>query len=324
MKRLLLACFAWFAAGAAADEPPLPLSTASGADLRGTYRAALCGRPDMPAPECARTLRKFGGEAPAPRPPAADPSRLRLLFVPGFLASCFAVNSFGDVVESARKLGFAADVLAVGGRDTIGVNARLLAEQIDRLPSDGRRLVLIGHSKGVPDLLEMLATRPDIATRVLGLLSVAGASQGSPLANELHGLYGITLGIVPFSNCARSEGDAVVDLSPEARRQWWARFGPQLRTSLYALVALPDLDRLSPVLVLPYAGLSRISRDNDGLLLVYDQVMPNAKLLGVVNADHLSVAIPYPGNGWVFVFSAVPFPRPQVILAAVDVMAARE
>ena len=40
--------------------------------------------------------------------------------------------------------------------------------------------------------------------------------------------------------------------------------------------------------------------------------MPQRSSLGIVNADHLSVAIPYPGLFCVFVFSPVPFPRPQV------------
>ena len=42
----------------------------------------------------------------------------------------------------------------------------------------------------------------------------------------------------------------------------------------------------------------------------------------VVNADHLSVAIPFPGGlPWTFTMTATPFPRPQVVLAAIDVIA---
>jgi len=324
VKRWLVAGLALAAASACAEDLALPDGLAYDRDLRGTFRAALCGRGDMPADACARALRKYGGEVRAPRPPAADPSRYRLLFAPGFLASCFpGVHTFGDVVEAARKQGYAADVLAVGGRNSIAANAQLIAQQIDRLPADNRRLVLVGHSKGALDLLTMLAARPDVAARTAGVLTIAGALQGTPLADALYSAYGVTLGAFPFSSCARGEGDPVADLSPQARREWWTEVGSKLRTPVYSLVTLPDLERLSPTLVASFAGLSRLSADNDGVLLVRDQVAPGVQLLGVVNADHLSAAIPYPGNTYVFVASAMSFPRPQVVLAAVDVIASQ-
>ena len=95
------------------------------------------------------------------------------------------------------------------------------------------------------------------------------------------------------------------------------------RASLERARAAAD-ELAGPSLVLTFAGLSSYTSDNDGMLRVQDQVAPPGQLLGVVNADHLSVGIPYPGNAYVFAFSAMPFPRPQVVLAAVDVIAGRE
>jgi hypothetical protein len=324
MKRWLVVALALAATSVCADDLALPDGLAYDRDLRGTYRAALCGRADMPANACARALRKYGGEVQAPRPPAADPARYRLLFAPGFLAACFpGVHTFGDVVEAARKQGYAAQVLATGGRNNVAANARLIAEQIDRLPPDNRRLILVGHSKGAIDLLTVLAARPDIAARTVGVLTVAGALLGTPLADALYGAYGVTLGAFPFSSCARGEGDAVADLSPRTRRDWWNQVGSTLRTPVYSLVTLPDLERLSPTLVASFAGLSRLSANNDGVLLVRDQVAPGVQLLGIVNVDHLGAAIPYPGDAFVFVTNAMSFPRPQVVLAAVDVIASQ-
>src|SRR5262249_31705765 len=176
MRRLVAAASLLVAAcagiGTVPDAPPAP-------DLRGVYRAALCSRPDMSADECASTLRAVDDAPPAPAPPSADPSRYRLLFVPGFMASCFrGIHSFGDVIVAARKQGYAADALAVGGRNGVDANAKMIAEQIERLPDDGRRIILIGHSKGADDALQMLVTRPDLAPKVVALLSVAGALNG--------------------------------------------------------------------------------------------------------------------------------------------------
>src|SRR5690349_12768136 len=168
-----------------------------GSDLSGAYSAALCAR--LSDDQCASSLRGLDGVAAAPAPPPADGSRYRLLFVPGFMASCFrGIHSFADVVVAARSQGYAADVLAVGGRNGVPANAKLIAEQIERLPEDGRRIILVGHSKGADDALQMLVDRPDLATRVVAVLSVAGALNGSPHADELRGLYMATLATYPF------------------------------------------------------------------------------------------------------------------------------
>ena len=298
----------------------LPAGVATDRDVRGAYRAALCAR-DGDA--CARILRAYDGETPSVRPPAAAASRYRLLFVPGFLASCFpGIHSFTDVVEAARAAGFAADVLAVGGRNDVASNALLIADQVERMTmNDTRRLILVGHSKGADEILQMLVARPDLAARVDALLTVAGALQGSPLADDLHALYGISAGVMPFEGCDRGQGDPIADLQPAVRTAWWKAHGGSLRTPIYSIVTLPDLSRLSLSLLAPYAWLSSYSPDNDGMLRVQDQVVPSSRLLGIVNADHLSVAIPHPGILYLLVFSPVMFPRPQVYLAAIDVIA---
>ncbi len=93
---------------------------------------------------------------------------------------------------------------------------------------------------------------------------------------------------------------------------------------VYALVSVPAPDRLSAMLLLPRALLAAHSRYNDGMLLAADQVAPGARLLGVIDADHVSAAIPYPpGLPWVLWFTTTPFPRGDVVLAAIDVVAAQ-
>lgn len=319
---LLAACAV--APPAGTGDAPLPAALAEAVDLRGPYRAALCGREDMGAAACAVTLHRFAGERAAARPPPADTSRFRLLFVPGFLASCFpAADSFADVVAAARAQGFAAHVLAAEGRNGVDANARLLAAQVEALPDDGRRIVLVGHSKGGVDALALIVARPDLARRVAAVLAVGGALQGSPLADRLRGAYSATFAVFPFPACGWGEGDPVADLTPERRRAWWARHGGTLAAPVYALVSVPDAERLSPALLAPHAYLATHSPWNDGMLLAQDQIATPGRLLGIVNADHLAVAIPFPGGlPWTFTMTAVPFPRPQVVLAAIDVIAA--
>jgi len=292
-------------------------------DLRGPYRAALCARPGMAA-KCNDTLHRFAGESEGVRPRAADPTAYRLVFVPGFLATCFpGIASFADVVDEARREGFDARVLEIGGRSSIAANAQLIADQVERLPDDGRRIILIGHSKGAVDALELIAQRPDLAQRVAALVSVAGAFNGSPLADRLRPLYDLVVGTNPFLGCAAAQGDALDDMRPATRRQWWERHRGKLRTPIYSLVAVPDRDRVSPLLALLHEQLGLSSPWNDGQLIALDQIPPGGNLLGFVNADHLTVAVPRPPTlPWSAVWAAVDYPRSDVILAAIDVAAA--
>lgn len=300
--------------------PPLPPALAAARDLRGPFRAAFCAREAA----CEDTLYRFGGEREAPRPPVADASRFRLLFVPGFLASCFPdIHSFGDVMVAARDEGFAVDFLDVEGRSGVAANARTLAQRIAALPADGRRYIIVGHSKGAVDALQMLVDEPAIAQRTVALIAVAGALQGSPLADRLDGLYGVTFGAFPFSACSKGEGTPVLDLQREARAAWWAVHGSALTVPVYSLVSVPEMTRLAPTLYTPFLALSRITRYNDGMLLASGQVAPAGALLGVMDADHLSIGIPRPtALPHVLWFSPVPFPRTAAILSAIDVVAA--
>jgi hypothetical protein len=304
---------------------PLPAEMAPAIDLRGAYRAALCARPGLTGSACAQTLYRFAGEVPAAAPPAAVAARYRLLFVPGFLASCFtSLHTFADVVAAAREAGFAVDELRAGGRDSIAANARGLAEQIARLPPDGRRLVVIAHSKGAADILEMLVAQPGLAARIDAIVGVTGAFGGSPLADSLAFAYRVTFGAYPFEACAEGEGDPMADLEPVRRRAWWAAHGQAIRVPVYSLVTVPTPDRISAMLLLPQALLGGHSRYNDGMLLAADQLAPGGRLLGVVNADHVSAAIPYPPElPWVLWFTTAQFPRADVVLAAIDVVAAQ-
>ncbi len=328
---------------AAAAVPALPDGLHAAPDLRGAFRQAYCARLAAGGADCTATLRRYAGEGEAPRPAPAEAARYRLVFVPGFLARCFpGVHTFDDMMQAARAEGFAVSLVEVGSRSGIAANARQIAAAIDALPDDGRTLVLVGHSKGPVDILEMLAQRPDIARRTRAVLSIAGALLGSPLADDLRGVYAATLKSFPFGRCERGDGDPMADLAPAARRAWWdahavvptaaeiarpgaradARAGPAV--PVYALSGLPELATLSPLLLATHARLAQLRGANDGMVALRDQLPDGVALLGVVDADHFRIAIPFPGFAYLFLVNAEPFPRAAMLLAALDVIDAHE
>jgi hypothetical protein len=169
----------------------------------------------------------------------------------------------------------------------------------------------------------MLVDHKEIARRTTAVVAVAGALMGSPLADRLDGLYTVTFGAFPFSSCTKGDGAPVQDLMRDTRERWWAAHAGSVTVPVYSLVSVPQVARLAPTLYPFFTTLMHYSRYNDGMLLASGQVAPGGALLGVVDADHLSIAIPrpdtFPQALWV---SPVPFPRTAAILAAIDVVAA--
>ena len=65
---------------------------------------------------------------------------------------------------------------------------------------------MIVYSKGLPDVLELLLRYPKIFQHIAPIISIAGASNGSPYADEIYEFYRIGL---PGCRCrVMAEGQA--------------------------------------------------------------------------------------------------------------------
>jgi len=113
---------------------------------------------------------------------------LRILIVPGLLGECIADTAFPfeTAMEHLRPLGYQIEPLMVSGRSSSDYNAKQIAKAVENLVLKKKDyLILIGHSKGAVDILHFLVNYPELAHRVDAVVSVAGAINGSPLANRV-------------------------------------------------------------------------------------------------------------------------------------------
>lgn len=269
-------------------------------DLRADYRAAACARL-ADAEACERVLLREAGEAPAvpASPPSEDwPQRFRIGLAPGLFAQCLApvARAFGDVEPGLRSRGFDVTYLDVPGRGTAAANASVIAGRLQAAGDEVRPWILVSYSKGLTDVLEYLVRFPEDATRVAAVVSVAGAANGSPLADAYQSAYRDWLAAAPLPGCSRSDGTEILDLRRDVRRDWWARHGADIRVPVFSLVTTPRPDRVSFGLQSAHAKLGEIDPRNDGKVLWYDQLVPGAYLLGFLNADHWAVATPLDEN----------------------------
>jgi hypothetical protein len=310
--------------------PPVVLATVDDTgvrDLRASYRAALCRRLPATGPACEDVLLRLPGEGPPGAHPATDglPGRYRIAFVPGFFAECFHrfVRPFGDVRRALEAEGFVVDYVRVSGRAPSAANARQLAEHFATLADDPRPIIVVAHSKGLLDTLELAVRYPEAAARVAAIVSVAGAVNGSPLADHFQGIYRDWLATFPFSDCAPGSGEEISDLRRDVRLEWWQRNRGAVVVPVFALVAAPRSDRISRAARLTYGQLARFDPLNDGQVIWYDQLIPGGFLLGYANADHWAIAIPVsediPSASFMF---RDDFPRAAMVRAALEVVAA--
>lgn len=296
-------------------------------DLRGTFRAAACARLPAGSPSCEEVLLRLASEPPPePLPPADDLARrYRIAFVPGLFSECFEdlARPFADVQADLEARGFTVHYFAVAGRGSVAQNADRLAGYFADLAADERPLIVFAYSKGLVDLLEFMVRYPVAAERIAAVVSVAGASNGSPLADRMHAIYRSLGAKFPLPGCPRGTGEEVADLRPDTRIAWWQKHGESLVVPIFTLVAAPQPDRVSPATRATYNELAKIDPRNDGKLLWQDQIPPRSHLLGYVNADHWSIAVPVlkeaPTASFLFRDNA---PRTALAEAAIEVAAA--
>jgi hypothetical protein len=265
------------------------------ADLRAEFRAAVCPRLAATDPPCDAVVLQLAGEGvPALPPPLADLARrYRIGFVPGFLAECFdrVMRPFADVDRQLTALGYDVTYFPVAGRGTAAQAGDRIAALLRDLPPDPRPFILFGYSKGLIDALAFVAGHPEAAREVAAVVGIAGAANGSPLADVFLGAYRQWIAGLPLPGCAAGTGDELEDLRRDVRMAWWREHHADIRVPVFSLVAAPRAEQISPGLKPLYRRLAAVEPRNDGRLIWYDQIVPGSRLLGFVNADHWGIAM---------------------------------
>lgn len=290
-----------------ADTPPLALVPAIQAgvvDKRARFREIYCavlearrGLPDYRS--CEEALTRVGEEpAGMGRPVDLGPSKRHLIaaIVPGVGFDCVEkwLMSPGSSAEHVRQYGYDQVLIKVAALSGTANNARQIRDAVLAMPAEPgpARLVLIGYSKGAPDILDALVTYPEIRNRVAAVVSAAGAIGGSPIANGAQQSQADLMRHFPGANCEPGDGGAVESLRPATRREWLATHPLPMDVHYYSLVTFPQPERISSVLKSSYRKLAQIDTRNDGQVIFYDQVIPGSNLMGYVNADHWALALP--------------------------------
>ena len=316
--RRVLACFSLLMLGACSSQPQVPFSytleplsfepgnTYNVTDGRARFREIFCAAnedhgeslPDYTP--CDDALVRFDDELPPTGAPVdLGPTSTQMVakMVPGLAYSCIKawLHHDNSAPNHVATLGYETGFIQVEGIASSETNADLIAEYVLSLGPeyDERPLVLVGYSKGLPDIFAFLAQYPELTHRVAAVVSYAGAVWGSPLADEADEKQLRWLTLIPGAECEKKDSKALETLSPANRTAWFAEHTLPQHIRYYSIIAFPDPDNISNGLQYSHKklGALRDSR-NDSQLVFYDQVIPGSTVLGFFNADHWAMSVP--------------------------------
>lgn len=286
------------------DVPALQLSVLGqppARDGRVRFREIYCGvlaaEPSSSPKSCDEALVRLSDEPPArsaPLPlPGFDPS-MHILFVGGAFGECFrdVATPFPADFAKLSGLGYRIRLVSVDGRSSSAHNAGQIADAVrHEQMGPGEKLVLMGYSKGTPDILEFLVRNPELATRIDAVVSFAGAVNGSPLGDAYAGVYAMVAAI-DLKACGPGDHGVVDSLRVKLRMQWLARhrLPPNVRYFSVGSISIPD--QTARLMFITKGDLDRAEALNDGQTIFYDQLIPGSVLLGYANGDHWAVVLP--------------------------------
>lgn len=261
-------------------------------DFAGYFCATLAQNPDGGSwGKCGQYL-EGADTAKQPVLGVVDP-KYHVVIVPGFLSSCFSdTPAFNKGQKALQSLSMAVDLIPVPN-DASSSNAKLIATSLkDMLAKDSRKLILVGYSKGAPDIYETLIANPDLTSHVAAFISVAGAIGGSPVADTIPGQADQWIQKFNMKGC---QGDISSGFKSLARsyRQAYLNANPKVNVPTYSIVAQSTKDTTSTSLLESWTILSTMGSAEDGQLLKPDAIVPDSKFLGGAIADHFAIALPF-------------------------------
>jgi hypothetical protein len=223
----------------------------------------------------------------------AIPNKYKVLVVPGFMSSCFSdAPAFQEGQEHLKSKGLTVEILPVGN-DSSEENAKTIANYLaEQFKSDPRKYIVLGYSKGTPDVQVALANHAAARDAVAAFVSVAGAAGGSPIADSIPGQADRWIQQFKMDKCKGDISQGFKSLRRDVRQAFLSSY-PHPFVPTYSLVALSTPSNTSKALLQSWELLRVFDAALDGQVTKSDAIIPEAKYLGAALADHFAIALPF-------------------------------
>jgi len=222
-------------------------------------------------------------------------TKYRVLIVPGFFSACASsiAPAFGYGLDHMRsKHGMTVETW-VPPNDSSEANGAAIAQYLrDHMVTDQRKYIVVGYSKGAPEVQTALALHPEAKAAVAAFIAVAGAVGGSLIADLLPAQANSWIQRFKLGQCEGDIATAFTSLKKSVRQQFLAAH-PNPVVPSYSLPATSDRAHTSKALLEAWQLMSFLSQRQDSQLAYEDAILPGSTVLGTARADHLAVAMPF-------------------------------
>jgi len=233
---------------------------------------------------------------------------VRVLVVAGVFSECLEASGVKAFLDAKKHLedtkyhtGISLEHVPVSALGSSSNNANEIRDYVLAHPG---KFVALGYSKGAGDLMEAIATYPEVSQSVLALVTIAGSVGGSRLPDLLGPDFvkwveraAHRMGL---PGCHVADGGGITSLSRPDRQAFLRKYPVGTVPSFsVAAVAAGDTrpgqdDRtISKLLRIPWEGLQAYSLDQDSQVIADDAAVPGGTLLAIARADHWAVALPF-------------------------------
>src|SRR5580765_1086565 len=249
----------------------------SGQDLSASFTEMFCSVLTDENPDggqwdsCATYLKSDAAPASATRKLENISSNYRVLVVPGILSSCQAnTQAFGEAQAHLRdKHGMTVEFLQTANASSTANGQSIATYLREKMQSDSRKYILVGYSKGTPDIQEALANDPQTRNAVAGFVSIAGAVGGSPIAGTMPSIVQQYTAALKLGACQGDISEAFKSLRQDVRKRFLADH-PDPLVPTFSLAAVSDASTTSKMLLEAWKLLAAYDARTDSQVLLSD------------------------------------------------------
>ncbi len=241
-----------------------PPTTDAGDRFGELYRDVLDGRPVLPAE-------------------AADHVYLVIKGLYG--------NQLAGYMEANRDRledrGLDARLVPIDTEAGVERNAARIRDAILAATRTGKKVVIVGHSKGGVDTTAALSLYPELKDRVRALVAIQSPYGGSPVAEDIQGcnaLRRITDGFV--KNIWGGSPQSMIDLTYRQRRAFIAAHPFPSDVPTVSLASSRVVQLSSVMWKTAYYARYRYGKRSDGLVLPEDAEIPGSRVVRLDDMDH--------------------------------------
>lgn len=214
------------------------------------------------------------------------------VYIPGLFTQWYP-GYMNDLIKGMNAMGFDTFMCPINTAGSQKENAIVVADAIIKLTEEnpGRKIVILGHSKGALDAATAFVLRPEIIPHVSAFIAFQAPWGGSAIANDLLNGYNRKLvSSVFIEKILNGNPHSLVGVMYSERRKW-------LEAHPFPLGAVPTISvatyetAFKSLLKAPIDYVNfRYNELSDGCVALKDAIIPGTILVEISGIDHFGPA----------------------------------